>query len=156
MQALTALCPTASNMAASVAVQLVPAPLLRRPPPAARRHCAPPPSASLMGSLYETVTAANAEAVARKEGRELVGKERGIQPLTAVPLSLLESPGKAEACAAVLARQGCLGLQGALSAATAAEMLAFVKEENARCQEDVEAGRVEFDSRKRADGGAGQ
>lgn len=104
-----------------------------------------PPGANLLGGLYETAIAANAEAVARKEGKEQVGATRGIAPLSAVPLSRLDT--KAEACAAVLEKQGCLGVQGVLSAATAAEMLAFVEAENARCQADVEAGRAEFDSR---------
>jgi hypothetical protein len=108
---------------------------------------APPPRASLLGSLFDTAAAANAEALARKEGKELVGKARGVSPLTAVPRSLLDVPGKADACASVLSRQGCLGVQGVLSAATAAELLAFIREENARCQEEVNAGRVEFDSR---------
>ncbi len=135
-------------MAASAPVHPAQVPLRRRLAlPRRRRCCAPQPRASLVGSLYDTVVAANAEALARKEGRELVGATRGIQPLTAVPLSLLERPDKAEACATVLARQGCLGVQGALSAPTAAALLAFVTEENARCQADVEAGRVEFDAR---------
>jgi hypothetical protein len=103
------------------------------------------PRANLMTSLYDTAVAVNAEDLARKEGKELVGATRGIQPLTAVPLSRLDS--KAEACAAVLERQGCLGVQGVLSAATAAELREFVVQENARCQADVEAGRAEFDSR---------
>jgi hypothetical protein len=55
--------------------------------------------------------------------------------------------GSVEACAAVLERQGCRGVQGVLSAATAAELREFVVQENARCQADVEAGRAEFDSR---------
>ena len=86
------------------------------------------------------------QALARKEGG-LVGAERGLKPLTAIPLFALEGEGKAAEWASVLQRQGCLGLQGALSPATAAQLLDFIKEENARCQADVEAGRVEFDAR---------
>lgn len=140
--------PPASSMAAPAPAHPAQAPLWGPALPRRRRRCcAPPPRASLLGGLYDTMVAANAEALARKEGRELVGATRGIQPLTAVPLSLLGRPGKAESCATVLERQGCLGVEGVLSAPTAAELLAFVTEENARCQADVEAGRVEFDAR---------
>lgn len=138
---------TASSLAASPPAHIAPAPPLRRLAPAAWRRCAPPPKANLLSGLYDTAVAANAEALARKEGKELVGATRGIKPLTAVPLSMLDQPGKPEACAAVLEKQGCLGVQQVLSKDTAAELLAFVKEENARCQAEVEAGRVEFDSR---------
>ena len=111
-----------------------------------RRRAAPPRAAGLMGSLYDKMLAANAEALARKEGG-LVGAERGIKPLPAVPSYALDSDEKGAKWASVLARQGCLGFEGALSPATAAEMLRFVTEENARCQADVEAGRTEFNDR---------
>lgn len=113
---------------------------------ARRRVFAPPAAASLMGGLYDTMLAANAEALARKEG-SLVGAERGIKPLLAVPTFALEAPEGAAKWASVLQRQGCLGLQGALSPETAAQLLQFVTEENARCQFEVEAGRAEFDAR---------
>lgn len=122
-----------------------PAPARRRQQQQQQRALAPPLGAGLLGGLYETAIAANAEAVARKEGKDQVGATRGIAPLSAVPLSRLDT--KAEACAAVLEKQGCLGVQGVLSPATAADMLAFVEAENTRCQADVEAGRAEFDSR---------
>ncbi len=92
------------------------------------------------------MAAANAEALARKEDK-LVGAERGVKPLPAVPAFVLENADKAAEWASLLERQGCLGIQGALSPATAAQLLQFINEENARCQEDVEAGRVEFDAR---------
>lgn len=142
--------PPPSSMAAAAAPARPWAPaLLQRPAPAAqhrRRALLPPPCAGLMGGLYDMAAAVNAEALARKEG-SLVGAERGIKPLTAVALSLLEQDGKAEACAEVLERQGCLGVRGVLSEETAAVLREFILEENARCQADVEAGRVEFDSR---------
>ncbi|KAI8469046.1 MAG: hypothetical protein J3K34DRAFT_424936 [Monoraphidium minutum] len=90
--------------------------------------------------------AANAEGLARKEGG-LVGAERGVKPLLAVSAAALDSADAGAKWASVLQRQGCLGLQGALSHATAARLLTFVEEENARCQADVEAGRAEFDAR---------
>lgn len=140
-------------MAATALVQpLTAAPPAQPAPPRrlaarpARRMLAPPPAAGLMGSLRDTMLAANAEALARKEGG-LVGAERGLKPLPAVPVWTFEDSDKAAQWASVLQRQGCLGLQGALSPATAAQLLQFVVEENARCQAAVEAGEVEFDAR---------
>ena len=56
---------------------------LARPAPA-RRQLAAPPAAGLFGGLLDTVAAANAEGLARKEAG-LVGAERGLKPLPAVP-----------------------------------------------------------------------
>ena len=118
---------------------------LARPAPA-RRQLAAPPAAGLLGGLADRMAAANAEALARKEDK-LVGAERGIKALPAVPQFVLEDEAKAAEWASLLERQGCLGIQGALSLATAKQLLQFVNDENARCQADVEAGRVEFDAR---------
>ena len=96
----------------------------------------------MLGGLLDAAAAANAEALARREGRELVGKARGVEALTAVPASLLER--KPAACASALAGLGCLGVTEALSPATAATLLAFVGEENAARQADVVAGRAAF------------
>ena len=94
----------------------------------------------------ETAAAANAEALARREGRELIGKTTGgVKALQAVPCSLTEL--KPEKCASVLSQMGCLGIQEVLSPATAARVLAFINEENARCQAEVLAGRAAFDDR---------
>jgi hypothetical protein len=92
--------------------------------------------------LLDAAAAANAEALARREGRELVGKARGVGALTAVPTSLLER--KPASCASALSGLGCLGVTECLSPATAASMLAFVAEENAARQADVVAGRAAF------------
>jgi hypothetical protein len=76
-------------------------------------HCrrAPRPpcaAAGLLGGLLDAAAAANAEALARREGRELVGKARGVGALTAVPTSLLER--KPASCASALSGLGCLGV----------------------------------------------
>ena len=92
--------------------------------------------------MLDAAAAANAEALARREGRELIGKARGVGALTAVPASLLER--KPAACASALASLGCLGVTEALSPATAAELLAFVAAENAARQRDVVDGRASF------------
>lgn len=76
-----------------------------------------------------------------------MGAERGLKSLPAVPQFVLEDAAKAAEWASLLERQGCLGIQGALSTATAVQLLQFIQDENARCQADVEAGRVEFDAR---------
>ena len=108
-----------------------------------RRAPRPPyAAAGLLGGLLDAAAAANAEALARREGRELVGKARGVGALTAVPTSLLER--KPASCASALSGLGCLGVTECLSPATAAAMLAFVAEENAARQADVVAGRAAF------------
>lgn len=139
--AVRATAPPAHTAAAAAAAR----PRLARPAPA-RRQLAAPPAAGLFGGLLDTVAAANAEGLARKEAG-LVGAERGLKSLPAVPQFVLEDAAKAAEWASLLERQGCLGIQGALSTATAVQLLQFIQEENARCQADVEAGRVEFDAR---------
>ncbi len=94
----------------------------------------------------ETAAAANAEALARKEGRELVGaKTGGVRALQAVPATVCAS--KPELTASVLEKMGCLCVTEALSPETCRELLAFVNAENARCQADVLAGAAAFDDR---------
>ena len=99
----------------------------------------------MLGGLMDAAAAANAEALARREGKELVGKTRGLKTLTAVPQTLLER--KPEACASVLSGQGCLGVTEALTESTAAALLSYVEAENARCQSAVLDGLVAFDAR---------
>jgi hypothetical protein len=101
--------------------------------------------AGLFDKVMETASAANAEALARREGRDLVGKTGGVQPLQAVPCSLTQR--KPDTVANVLAKMGCLGIEEVLSPATAATLLTFIVEENARSQADVLAERQPFDDR---------
>ena len=71
----------------------------------------------LLEDLTERAAAANAEALAVREGRDLIGKKRGMQTMQAVPAEV--AAAKAEACAKLLSGLGCLQLGGALSDATA-------------------------------------
>ncbi len=108
-------------------------------------NAAPATKAGLLELAMEKAAAVNAEALARREGRDLVGKKGGVQLMQSVPCDITAS--KPELCAAVLERMGCLCVTEVLSPATADALLAFVNEENARCQADVVAGRVAFDDR---------
>jgi hypothetical protein len=103
------------------------------------------PRAGLLDAVMEKAAAANAEALARREGRDMVGRNGGVQLLQAVPCSLTER--KPELCANVLSKMGCLAITEVLSPASADTLLAFVNAENARCQADVLAERVSFDDR---------
>ena len=98
-----------------------------------------------MAGLLETVSAINAEALARKEGSEQVGSKAGIAPLTSIPAAVAEA--KAETCARLLERLGCASVTGVLSPARCRSLLAFVNEENERAQRAVLAGDASFDSR---------
>ena len=98
-----------------------------------------------MAGLLETVSAINAEALARKEGSEQVGSKAGVAPLTSIPAAVAEA--KAETCARLLERLGCVSVTGVLSQARCRSLLAFVNAENERAQQEVLAGTTSFDSR---------
>lgn len=109
--------------------------------PGCRRSLVPPRAA-----LMELASAANAEAMARREGKDLIGKKTGgVQPIQTVPVSLLAR--KPQLCSNVLRKMGCLSISEVLSDATAEKVLAFIVEENARAQVEVTRGDVPFDSR---------
>ncbi len=73
-----------------------------------RRHPASKP-VSALPNLMEFAAAANAEACARKEGKEQVGKKTGgVQEMQSVPASLLTR--KPQLCASVLQKMGCLSI----------------------------------------------
>ena len=64
---------------------------------------------SALPNLMEFAAAVNAEACARKEGKEQVGKMTGgVQLMQSVPASLLTR--KPTLCASVLQKMGCLGI----------------------------------------------
>ena len=57
----------------------------------------------------ELAASINAEAAARREGKELIGKKTGgVQEMQSVPVSLLSR--KPALCASVLRKMGCLGI----------------------------------------------
>ena len=69
-----------------------------------RRYLAP-----CAASLMELAASINAEAAARREGKELIGKKTGgVQEMQSVPVSLLSR--KPALCASVLRKMGCLGI----------------------------------------------
>lgn len=87
----------------------------------------------------------NAEALARKEGSEQVGKKSGIAPLTSIPADV--AAAKPDTCARLLERLGCVSVTGVLSPTRCRSLLAFVNAENERAQREVLAGSVSFDAR---------
>mmetsp|Transcript_44480 Transcript_44480/g.112535 ORF Transcript_44480/g.112535 Transcript_44480/m.112535 type:complete len:357 (-) Transcript_44480:123-1193(-) len=104
------------------------------------------PTAAALGSVMEKLAAANAEMLARKEGKELVGRRTGgVQSMRSFPTEVVNA--KPEVASKVLETLGCTCVTGALSAATADELLKFINEESERAKADVTAGRVPFDDR---------
>ena len=100
--------------------------------------------ASLLDSVMERAAALNAEALARREGADQVGKrDGGVKPLQGVAAEVAAS--KPGVVSKLLEQTGCLQLNSVLSAPTAAALLAFIVEENARCQAAVLAGDRAFD-----------
>uniref|UniRef100_A0A061R4V3 Phytanoyl-dioxygenase n=1 Tax=Tetraselmis sp. GSL018 TaxID=582737 RepID=A0A061R4V3_9CHLO len=103
-------------------------------------------SGGLLDGVMQKLSAANAEMLAKKEGRELVGKKTGgVQPMKSFPVEVVNS--KADVAVKVLEQLGCLCVTKVLSDATADELLKFVNEESERAKSDVEKGDVAFDER---------
>lgn len=65
-----------------------------------------PARAGVLDSVLEAAAAANAEAIARREGADLVGKKRGLTALQSLPAAV--TAAKPEACARILELTGCL------------------------------------------------
>jgi len=125
----------------TLAFQLRPATKLPVIPPLTKCH-----QSFSLNDAMDKVAAMNAERLAIKEGRELIGKESGgVQPLLKLPLSKLVT--KASAVAQLVELEGCLSVSDVLSQETATELLAYINAENARAKAAVEAGEEEFDDR---------
>mmetsp|Transcript_9725 Transcript_9725/g.16064 ORF Transcript_9725/g.16064 Transcript_9725/m.16064 type:complete len:196 (+) Transcript_9725:187-774(+) len=94
----------------------------------------------------EKLSAVNAELLAKKEGKELVGvKTGGVQPLTRCPKKIVHA--KPETVNKLLEREGCLSIPAILSADTADLLLDYVNIENERAKREVEEDLVGFDYR---------
>mmetsp|Transcript_19934 Transcript_19934/g.63411 ORF Transcript_19934/g.63411 Transcript_19934/m.63411 type:complete len:374 (-) Transcript_19934:172-1293(-) len=112
-----------------------------------RRACAVASAGGgVMGGMMEKMAAANAEALARKEGKQLVGKRTGgVKPLSSFPPEIVNR--KPEVSNQVLLQSGCMCVTGALSHATADKLLSYVNEESERAKAEVTSGKVPFDDR---------
>ena len=104
-----------------------------------------PGATSGAGKLFDRIAAMNAEQLAIKEGKSLVGKERGLKALTVCPTETMVAKGPT--LAKLLEREGCVGLRGALSSDTCASLRAWIDAESDRAKAEVEAGAAPFDAR---------
>lgn len=94
----------------------------------------------------EKLAAANAEMLARKEGKELVGRKTGgVKPMRSFPAEVVN--GKPEIASKVLEQLGCACVTGALSSESADKLLAYVNAESERAKAAVTEGVVGFDER---------
>lgn len=101
--------------------------------------------AAFLSEQLESLNALNAEMLALREG-DLLGKSTGgVGTLTKVAAHVAKDKGVA--VGRLLELEGCLSVSNVLSDSTAKTLLAFVNEENLRCEAEVDAGSVQFDER---------
>lgn len=99
-----------------------------------------------MQRAMDKMAAANAEQLARREERDLVGvRSGGVKPLTRSNPAGLERT--ADQLGGYMARQGCISVSGVITPSTAASVRAFIEAEGVRAREEVEAGSVPFEAR---------
>ena len=99
----------------------------------------------LFDKLQDGIAAKNAEALAIKEGKSLVGKEKGLKALTVCPTATMREKGGV--LAKLVEREGAVGLRGALSKETCGALRAWIDGESERAKAEVSAGDVPFDAR---------
>ena len=100
---------------------------------------------SQKGSVFDTMAAMNAENLAKKEGKSLVGKELGLKKLTMCSTKLMQEKGPV--LAKLIEREGCVGLPDALTAETCGALKAWIDGESERAKAEVLDGRAPFDAR---------
>jgi len=100
---------------------------------------------SLMAEVAEKAAALNAERLARKEGKDLVGKKHPIEPLRSWPVEVVQTKG--DILAQYLEKQGCACLRGVLSSETVDKVLNHINEESDRAKVAVSNGSEEFGDR---------
>ena len=94
----------------------------------------------------DKLAAANAEALARKEGSQILGKTSGgIKPLLRCKLDTMRE--KPAVLGRLLEREGCLSLVKVISDETVNELRTYINEESDRIKEEVEAGALSFNHR---------
>ena len=99
-----------------------------------------------VGLAMDKLAAANAEALARKEGSQLLGKATGgIKALLRCKLETMKD--KPAVLARLLEREGCVSLVKVISDETADELRAFINEESDRVKKEVEKGSIGFNDR---------
>jgi ectoine hydroxylase-related dioxygenase (phytanoyl-CoA dioxygenase family) len=101
---------------------------------------------SIFETSMERLAATNAELLAIKEERDILGKSTGgVQALTRCPLSVMNN--KAATVGKLLERDGAVSIPGVLSSQTADELLAYINRESDRAKGEVSDGLVPFDTR---------
>jgi len=99
-----------------------------------------------IGLAMDKLAAANAEALARKEGQQILGKETGgVKALLRCKLDIMKD--KPAVLGRLLEREGCVSLVKVISDDTADELRAFINDESDRVKKEVEQGRTDFNSR---------
>ena len=87
----------------------------------------------------DKIAAANAEALAKKEGSQILGKTTGgIKPLLRCKLETMKE--KPAVLGRLLEREGCVSLVKVISDETVDELRTFINEESDRIKDEVEKG----------------
>ena len=102
-------------------------------------------STGFLTAQMDSLNALNAELLAIREGEQLGKSTGGVGTLTKISGAVAQVKGVA--VGRLLELEGCLSISNVLSAATARSLLAFINEENVRCEAEVDAGVVPFDER---------
>jgi len=99
--------------------------------------------AAFFTEQMESLNAINAEMLAVKEGQLLGRNTGGVGDLTKVSLQTAQSKGVA--VGRLLELEGCISIGNVLSKPTAQTLLAFINEENLRCEAAVDAGQAPYE-----------
>lgn len=96
--------------------------------------------------MLESLAATNAELLAVKEEKDILGKlTGGVKPLVRCPLNVMNS--KPATVGKLLVRDGAVSIPNVLSSASADALLAFINMESDKSKREVTEGIVPFDSR---------
>jgi len=91
----------------------------------------------------DKLAAANAEALARKEGSQILGKTTGgIKPLLRCKLDTMKE--KPAVLGRLLEREGCISLVKVISDEMVNELRTFINEESDRIKQEVTEGKLSF------------
>lgn len=91
-----------------------------------------------MTGVFDDIAAINAEMLAVREERELGKQTGGVAFMTKVPLSTANNKGAA--VGRLLELDGCLSIQSVLTPEKSSQLLAYILEENQKCEDRCDAG----------------
>lgn len=101
---------------------------------------------AMFESPMEALAARNAETLAIREQRDILGKQTGgIKPLVRCPANIMNE--KPKVLGKLLQRDGAISIPSMLSWDTCDKLLEYINEENEKAKMDVLSGKVVFDER---------